>query len=387
MEAVTQPAPPPRVLFLVGTLHAGGLERYVTQMALTAKRQGTFEPAVLCTSKRAGIFARQLEAEGVPLYEAPSRWNRDPRALLGLRALVAGFRPDIVHSQVNDAMLQQALAVLGTGGRPRYCVTERNCYERHGLARARRMAQYHVLRALGCDYSANADAVATHLARMVHDRRDRIQVIPNGVLAPSAEEASGREALRSELGAASGEVVLVCVARLDKHKGHARVLRAHAALRRQGLPVSLWLLGDGVERAALGQLAAELGTATHVRFLGVVANVRRYLPASDVFVLLSDHEGMPNAVIEAMSAGLPVVATAVGGVPEALDDGRAGILVAPDADDATITAHLAGLVGDPARRRALGEVARQRAQASYSLDAAFDRLLRHYEGILGRHLH
>jgi glycosyltransferase involved in cell wall biosynthesis len=387
MEAVTGTTTPPRVLFLVGTLHAGGLERYVTQMALTAKRHGTFEPAVLCTNKRAGIFAGQLEAAGVPLYEAPPRWNRDPRALLGLRSLVAGFRPDIVHSQVNDAMLQQALAVLGSAGWPRYCVTERNCYERHGLARARRIAQYHVLRALGCDYSANAEAVAVHLARMVHDRRERISVIPNGVLAPSAEDTSGRESVRRELGAAPDDVALVCVARLDGHKGHARVIRAHAELRRRGLPTQLWLLGDGGERAALEQLVAELGVRDQVRFLGVVPNVRRYLAASDVFLLLSEHEGMPNAVIEAMSAGLPVVATAVGGVPEALDQGRAGIVVAPDAPDATVVTTLAALATDPERRLALGERARERAQACYSLDAAFDRLLRHYEGILGRHLH
>jgi glycosyltransferase involved in cell wall biosynthesis len=153
-------------------------------------------------------------------------------------------------------------------------------------------------------------------------------------------------------------------------------LRAFAAARSAVKRAALVLVGDGPERPGLEAIAAELGVADAVRFAGARSDVPRLLRLFDVFALSSQTEGISVALLEAMAAGLPAVATAVGGNPEVVVEGETGRLV-PAGDPARLGEALASLLADPDRRQAWGQAGRARVMEKFTLD----RMVRDYEAI------
>jgi len=169
--------------------------------------------------------------------------------------------------------------------------------------------------------------VQLYLAGQLNVDPSRIHIVRNGIT-PQAPSPQGVAALRRQLQLPEGPVI-GAVASLTPKKGHAFLFQALAALPDRGQRWSLVLAGDGSERAALEALAAQLGIADRVRFLGVCPQVADLLSLVDVFVLSSLSEGLPLALLEAMAAGKAVVATDVGGVPEVIAAGENGLLVPP----------------------------------------------------------
>lgn len=365
-----------RVLYLVGTLNAGGLERFVTRISLHALAQGGFEPVVCCLAKREGRFLDELEAAHVPVYQAPSGWERNYKALLSLRDLIRQIAPQIVHSQVNFSLFQQFLAVR-LAGHSAFCVTERSCYQLHGLARWRRVIQFHFLRLWRVRYSANGQAVATHLGRLVGVSPQTIPVLPNGVpLIPA--DATQRAKIRTQLGWASDDIGVGYVGRLIKDKRHELFLQVIHRLRQRGLPVKACLLGHGPQWDAVIQCVHELQLDEDVMVAGSVPNVEEYLQAFDIVALFSAREGMPNVILEAMAARKAVVATAVGAIPELLQNGAIGLLVQDATEDKLVQA-MTKMVKDQPFRQLSGKLAQEWVKQAYSVEAAFARLLHHYE--------
>jgi len=203
---------------------------------------------------------------------------------------------------------------------------------------------------------------------------DRVRLIYNGVdagrFAAGEVRIERRCALRTELGLPDDRVVLTCVANLFPYKGHADLLDALALLGAGfAARATLLLVGrDAGARAALEAQAARLGLSASVRFLGERGDVPDLLVASDIGVLASHEEGFSNAVLEGMAAGLPMVVSDVGGNAEAVTDGECGHVV-PARAPAVLAQALADLIGDVGRRQAMGEAARRRVAASFSLDA------------------
>ncbi|MBU0492657.1 MAG: glycosyltransferase family 4 protein [Chloroflexi bacterium] len=206
--------------------------------------------------------------------------------------------------------------------------------------------------------------------------------LPNGVdvqaFAPVDDPA------RRDWRSAEGPVALF-VGRLDPVKQLDVLLRAWARVLGDadapGQSPVLVLVGDGPEREALVRLAGELGIVGSVRLIGAVEQVAGWYHGADLFVLPSQVEGLSNALLEAMSCGLPVVATAVGGTPEVVEDGVNGLLV-PPGDVAALSVALGRLMGDPALARQLGHAARQTVVAGYSVEAMVERYLALYESLL-----
>lgn len=199
-------------------------------------------------------------------------------------------------------------------------------------------------------------------------RRGRSVVIRNGV-------ELGQVAAHGE----RSQVAVVSVGRLAEPKDFATLVRATSMP--QPVPFSLEILGDGPDRHSLEELADALGVAGRVRFLGEVNDVAARLLRADVFVLSSSSEGLPISVLEAMATGLPVVATAVGGLPELVEDGITGFLV-PPGDHAALGAAIAELVGEPERRARMGAAGRARAEAQFSIDACRSAHLELYRRLL-----
>jgi glycosyltransferase involved in cell wall biosynthesis len=162
------------------------------------------------------------------------------------------------------------------------------------------------------------------------------------------------------------------------------LLRAWARLvdRETGRDLVLVLVGDGPERRPLGLLSRELGIASSVRFVGQSEYISDWLNSADLFVRSSSSEGLSNALLEAMACGLPVVATAVGGAPEVIEDGVNGLLV-PAGDDIALARALMRLVDDVELAVRLGKAARQTILASYSMEAVVDRYIDLYTALTG----
>jgi glycosyltransferase involved in cell wall biosynthesis len=303
---------------------------------------------------------------------------RSAHKLNSLSNLIRQISPDVVHSQVNFSLAQQFIASKHAL-KAAFCVTERNCYPLHGLARARRIVQFYALRLLGVHYSANSRAVAKHLSEMVIAHANKIPILPNGV-SRILPDMAVRTRLRAQLGLKPDDIVIGYIARMAAHKGQRDFLKAIHMLREKSVRVKCCLVGNGPERLNLENLARKLGLERDVVFTGIVPNVEDYLQTFDIVALFSTREGMPNAVLEAMAAGRAIVASSVGAIPELLDTGKAGVLLdqptIPDMANA-----LRSVIQNPSYREALGQAAAKRAHDKFSLESAYIELLGHYVDI------
>jgi glycosyltransferase involved in cell wall biosynthesis len=208
-------------------------------------------------------------------------------------------------------------------------------------------------------------------------------VIYNGIdLSLFSAGIDERRAARRELGVEGDELVLLQVARLDYLKDHATALRTVAAVIPRWPGVRLVLVGTGPEQGAIEQLVREYKLEGHVRLLGLRTDVPRLLAGADLFLLTSISEGIPLTVIEAMAAGLPVVSTGVGGVPEVVEQGRTGLLAAAG-DHATLAVRICELAANTSVRQDMGRRGRERARALFSERLMHDRYDRLYREMLG----
>lgn len=187
--------------------------------------------------------------------------------------------------------------------------------------------------------------------------------VPNGI-APRGQ-GPGREVAREALGIAPDELVVMTVGRLNRMKGQRHLVDAVPALATRCPRLRVVLLGQGHLHDALQAQAAALGVADRVLLAGHRPDARRLLDAADVFVLPSITEGMPLAALEAMDAGLPVVATRVIGTSEVVADGKTGLLV-PPRDPRALAAALSRLLGDPELRAGYGAAGRRRFVAQFT---------------------
>ena len=212
-----------------------------------------------------------------------------------------------------------------------------------------------------------------------------VTVIPNGVDVEAIEAAAPlRHSMRQRLGVAGAEIVVVVVGRLEStHKGHIYLLEAVASapIRELGAPIRLLFVGEGASRRELEDAARQRGLERRVIFYGAAPHteVPALLAASDIFALPSVVEGMPLAILEAMAAGLPVIATAVGAVPQVIEDGQTGLLV-PPGDAAALAQALRHMLTTPA------DAARYRTNAWNRVRALYDQriMVQRYAEVLER---
>jgi len=212
-------------------------------------------------------------------------------------------------------------------------------------------------RGLGTPLVFVAESVRREQIARGHARSAQTRVVSTGVDLPSYPALPDRARLRAELGRAPEAVVLVCVGRLEPQKGQDVLLQAAAQLAEQRAAFELWLVGDGPQRLALEKQVNAAGLADRVTFWGFRADIPRLLGAADVFVLPSRYEAAPIALLEALAAGLPVVASRCGEIPSWIEDQREGLLVEPE-DAAALAAALAEVLLQPARREQLAQAAR-----------------------------
>jgi glycosyltransferase involved in cell wall biosynthesis len=292
----------------------------------------------------------------------------------GLARLLRAERPAVFHAHMSWPLAAKwALAAAVVARVP--CVGTVQLIPEFELERS----SFHQLRLLARGvnhYVAVSHDVAAELVERFHWPASKIEVVYNAVRLERFE-APAPPGLREELGGNSRPLVLTC-ARLDEQKGHRVLLRAAAQLP----GVSFAFAGEGPERAALEALAAELGVADRVSFLGYREDIPALLAACDVFALPSLYEGSSLAVLEAMAAGRAVVSSAIGGTEELIEDGRSGFLVRPG-DVKGLRRALAGAVEDEKLRTALAGSARARVEQDFTPQAMVGANERIYRELLG----
>jgi glycosyltransferase involved in cell wall biosynthesis len=187
--------------------------------------------------------------------------------------------------------------------------------------------------------------------------------------------------VRADWGVADGDTVVITVANLRPEKGYDVLLDAAAVVKERDLPIRFISVGRGPLEDQMHRRCAELGLDEHVRFLGERDDVLELLVASDVFVLASRQEGLPVVLMEATSVGIPIVATAVGGVPQVITDGVEGLLV-PPGQPAQLADALCRVASDPDLARRLGEGSRS-ARSLFDVRVATARIERIYRRVAG----
>lgn len=261
------------------------------------------------------------------------------------------------HSPVAAAQARVALRSLPRVRRPAFVYTEHNRWPSH--SRATRLAN-------AATFGLNDATIAvSHEVRdsMSRPYRARAQVIVHGIDVEAVARLSDqRPQVRAELGIRPDEVLAVTVANFRAPKGYPDLLAAARLVGQGPIPVRFVIVGQGPLEDDLRALHAQLGLGDRVEILGYRSDAARLTAAADLFVLASHHEGLPVAVMEALAAGVPVVATEVGGVPEAVRSGQSGQLVPPHRPD-RLAQVVAGLAADPDERARLGAGARQAADA------------------------
>ena len=197
---------------------------------------------------------------------------------------------------------------------------------------------------------------------------ERLQIIRNGIdTAAYAPDPSSRERVRAEVGTPRLAVVAAVLARVTEDKGQVETIQALAQLVPRHPSAELWIVGEGTLQPRLEQLAAELGVADRVRFLGFRTDIPAVLQAVDIVVQASHREGLGNTLLEAMAAARPVLASAVGGIVDVVLPGETGELV-PPRDPAAIARSLGGLFSDAEKRRVYGENGRRRVDREFRLE-------------------
>jgi glycosyltransferase involved in cell wall biosynthesis len=207
--------------------------------------------------------------------------------------------------------------------------------------------------------------------------RSKTLVLPNGVDLPAAASLPEQAQARATLGLPLEGLLVASVARLNPVKRLDVLLQALALVEE----AKLVLVGDGPERGRLEALAESLGISGRVHLAGYREDVWPWLAACDVFALSSEWEGMPNAVLEAMAAGLPVVATRVGGTPDVVVEGVTGYLV-PSDDPLALARALKALIRDSGLRYQMGAAGRHRVEERFSVERMVERTQALYEELL-----
>ena len=346
-----------RIVHVVGERgYSGGEVQLRLLLAFLAER-GHENRLVLQPAAAFGPVADEL---GLPHEPVAMRGSLHLGAARRIRRAVRAYAPDLLHLADARAHKLGALAFLGRT-RPPTVVTRRIAKDLRRGPVSRRLYGTAVDAVV-----AISDAVAATV-RAVGTDPARIHVIHDGVEPTRFDAWRGRRAeARTAAGLPATHLVIVTAARLDPAKGQATLLAAFARLRRVHPDAFLVLAGEGPERAALEALVAQLGLDGHVELSGR-RDVPLLLGAADLACVPSRKEGLSVFALEAQAAGIPVVASRVGGLPEAVADGETGLLVPPGDVDALAHA-LTALAADPDRRAALGVAGRRRVFAQFTAD-------------------
>jgi len=373
----------PLIVHVVYRLDTGGMERVL--VTVVNRTQLQYRHAVICLDGFSE-FRELIEDPDVPCLALNKRPGKDWGCYFRLWKALRKLKPDLVHSYNFGALDAAPVAKLAGVRRVVHAERGRNASDPRGENRKYRNLRRWLLPFID-RYLAVSRDLQDWLTEKVGIDPSRVVFIPNGIDPANFVVAPGMNEVRPILGsfAPPGTIVIGTVGRLDPVKDQAGLVSAFNLLR-ESLPevrerLRLVIVGEGPQRSVLEAQIAHLGLLEQVRLLGNRDNVPAILVEFDIFALSSIAEGMPGVLLEAMAAGLPIVATKVGGVSEVVSSEITGLLVAADSPHALAEA-LANYVSDEALRSRHGHAGRERVETGFSLNEMVSAYTTLYDELL-----
>jgi glycosyltransferase involved in cell wall biosynthesis len=368
-----------RILLLSTSMGMGGADSQLLSAARVMLARG--HEVIIVSLTPLGPMGLQARSMGIRTESLGMRRGfPDPRGLVRLARLVRAWRPDVLHSHMVHAnLMARALRLIAPI--PALVSTIHNIYEGGRL----RMAAYRLTNGMVDHMTIVSQAAADRFVGDGIVPKELLTVVANGVDTEQIRNvpAGAREALRRSLGL-EREFVWLAVGRFEIAKDYPNMLRAFARVRGRQPHAVLLLVGRGSLQEETEVLARQLGLGGAVRFLGVRTDVPLVMSAADAYVMSSAWEGMPMVLLEAAAAGLPIVATRVGGNHEVVVDEESGFLVPPRDDEALGSAMLRLGELSEARRRSMGERGHEHIRTHYGLSRVAERWEEIYREVLKR---
>ncbi len=371
-----------KVLLVESGRTVGGTERVLWELA-TRLPASRFEVRVwLSPARGVDELARALEDAGIPVDRVAEVDRRgDLGGMFDTWKRLRALKPDVLHVHHVWPAADRYLARLARwAGVQRLVVTEHITGHAHSSGQ-RWLKRDELTRAAAV--TAVTGAIVDSLVRDYAIDRSLVRVVPNGADLPSPErEEPLARKWRERFLATPIKPLWVIAGRIEEQKGHDVLLEALVQVVKSGLEFTLVVAGDGSRRSWLEQQAISLGLSPRVQFVGQVDEVGGLLAAADAVLLPSRWEGLPLVLLEAMVRSRPVIASAVGGVPDVVEDGVHGTLV-PAGDVAALTAALEHLHRKPDQAWRMGRAAAQRVRDHYTWQAVVDDFEAIYDEVLG----
>lgn len=362
------------------SLDVGGLEHVVLDLVREGLAAGQ-DVSVVCL-ERAGTLAGRVEAVGGSVTSINKRPGLSLRTVRDLRRVLSGIGPHVIHTHQLGALVHVRASFFGRA-RPIVVHTE------HGKHYSRSRSN----RILGRFGSGGVDrffCVSQDVAAEVGDCRVApspiIHVVPNGIDTKRFADDSGSHDIRGELGIPAGAQIIGTVGRLAEIKGQDLLIQGFAQIIKQCPAAHLLLVGDGPMRAELQELTQKLDVADRVYFAGYRADPAPLVRAMSVFALTSRSEGMPLSVLEAWAAGVPVVASRVGGLTELVGQNSTGLLF-ESGNVQEFAASVVRVLRDEKLRRELIAAARDRVQREFDVRVMAGRYAECYLSLVSSDWH
>ncbi|PCM46394.1 glycosyltransferase [Marinobacter sp. ANT_B65] len=354
---------PLKVLHLTFNMGIGGTEQVIRQLVQGMASEGV-ESEILCIDGQIGPIGEALEKSGIPVHKLARKQGFDRSLITAIRKRVKEGQFDVVHCHQYTPWIYGWLAAFGTQAEVVFTEHGRFYPDRY---RYKAMLVNPLMALLTPAVVAISNATKDALVTYEFIPRKKIQVVYNGI-SPLKRDDVEVQKVREGLGIPQDAFVVGTVSRLDPVKNQSMMLRAFKEFYEKCPDSYLLMVGDGPDKDKLIALANELGIQERAVFTGFINNPVHYLSAMDVFLLSSHTEGTSMTLLEAMSLGMPSVATRVGGNPEIVDHGVTGILTEPDQSSAFSTA-MNELYQDPVLRECQGKAALKRFSEKFSAEA------------------
>ena len=377
---MTHQKTPIKIVFVITSTGVGGAEKMLYHTS-TSLDPGRYLPSI-CSLKEKGEIARDMEAAGIEVHcltmadgDQLGGWFASLTALFRLTRYLLKVRPTVVHSFLFRANILSRIAGFFAGvplviSSVRVMGGEKNYY--HRVEKSTSFMVDH--------YITVSESVKDYLVSKANLLPEKITTVYNGVTL-NGILTEGESTMPMPFGLKPQDSVILSVGRLHRQKGYDYFIRAIARVKSEVPGIKVLIAGEGEEENNLKNLVRSLDLTKEIIFAGLSLDVGKILPFTGIFVLSSLWEGMPNAVLEAMAAAKPVVATRVGGVPELVVDGETGILVPPEDTEALARAIIA-LLQDPLRGLSMGEAGRERVQTHFSMAAMVTKTDKLYQELL-----
>lgn len=355
-----------KVLEVIDSLGSGGAESLLKNFVLEAKKKHKEFDIEVCTLYHSNMFEEDIKKGDILFWNLHLKYKYDLRGILKIIILIKKRKYNIIHVHLFPANLFIAIASLFFPKNVKWIFSEHNIYNRRRSSNIFKILD-------GFIYSRYSKIICVSkqvefiLVNWMPSIRGKIKVIPNAV---SVSKLLGSNSLKI--------YDILFVGRLTQAKGVDILLKAVRILKdKYSKNLKVAIAGGGSLKEKLNNMAVKFGINEEVKFLGIRKDIEKLMKSSSIFVLSSRWEGLPMVVLEAMSRGISIVATKVGGIPEVIENGKEGILISPE-DPEILAQTINKLLENEELRKKLSQAAYKKVKDKYSIETYSANMLDFY---------